>query len=249
MSCAPHDIEKGFTLIELLISMVVGLIVLGALVSTFIIQRRSYDVQEQVTEMLQNARAAMDMMSREIRMAGYQVVGTVITNQGSNSITFLGDIDSDIITTIDTNPANSAATSISVNLDDSDDYVAESDYIYITDGTNTDFIQVDNSPGSPDPFSVSGEPDTINLSAGLTNSYSVGSLVQTVEEVTYDLSGTTLRRNSQPISENIESLVFTYGSDTVTIQLTARTEKQDRYFGVDGYRRKTLTSTVNLRNP
>ena len=63
--------ERGFTLIEMLISMTIGLIVLGALVSTFIIQRKVYDVQEQVTEMMQNARAAMDIMANDLRMAGY----------------------------------------------------------------------------------------------------------------------------------------------------------------------------------
>ena len=63
--------ECGFTLIELLIAMAIGLIVLGALVSTFIIQKRAYDVQEQVTEMMQNARAAMDIMTHDLRMAGY----------------------------------------------------------------------------------------------------------------------------------------------------------------------------------
>ena len=71
MSYSLEDKERGFTLIELLIGMAVGLIVLGALASTFIIQSKSYDVQEQLAEMVQTARAAMDMISREVRMAGY----------------------------------------------------------------------------------------------------------------------------------------------------------------------------------
>jgi type IV pilus assembly protein PilW len=67
--------ENGFTLIELLISMAVGLIVMGAVVSTFVIQRRTFDIQEQISEMTQNARASMDLMTREIRMAGYNPTG------------------------------------------------------------------------------------------------------------------------------------------------------------------------------
>lgn len=67
--------EHGFTLIELLIAMAISTIVLGAVVSTFVIQQKSYAVQEQITEMVQTARAAMDMMSREIRMAGYDPKG------------------------------------------------------------------------------------------------------------------------------------------------------------------------------
>lgn len=65
----------GFTIIELLIAMAVGLIVLGALCSTFIIQDRTYDVQEQISEMVQSARGAIDMMTRDIQMAGYNPTG------------------------------------------------------------------------------------------------------------------------------------------------------------------------------
>jgi type IV pilus assembly protein PilW len=63
--------DTGFTLVELLIAMTIGLIILTALSSTFLMQRKIYDVQEQVAEMVQTARAAMDMMTREIMMAGY----------------------------------------------------------------------------------------------------------------------------------------------------------------------------------
>jgi len=61
--------------VELLIAMTIGLIILAALSSTFLMQRKIYDVQEQIVEMVQTARAAMDMMTREIRMAGYDPTG------------------------------------------------------------------------------------------------------------------------------------------------------------------------------
>ena len=72
---SPKNKESGFTLVELLIAMTIGLIILGALSSTFLMQRKIYDVQEQIVEMVQTARAAMDMMTREIRMAGYDPTG------------------------------------------------------------------------------------------------------------------------------------------------------------------------------
>ena len=86
--------ENGFTLIELLIAMTIGLIILTALSSTFLMQRKIYDVQEQIVEMVQTARAAMDMMTREIRMAGYDPSGLAnagIVNVTSNSINFTLD--------------------------------------------------------------------------------------------------------------------------------------------------------------
>lgn len=63
--------DKGFTLVELMIAMAVGLIVLGAVYGVFTVQSKHLANQEQLTEMHQNARIAMEMMVREITMAGY----------------------------------------------------------------------------------------------------------------------------------------------------------------------------------
>src|SRR5437870_3414376 len=70
-SCMVLNQVHGFTLVELLIAMAMSGIVLGAAVNTFITQRRSYALQEQITEMTQVTRAAMELMTQEIRMAGY----------------------------------------------------------------------------------------------------------------------------------------------------------------------------------
>ncbi|MBL7203977.1 MAG: prepilin-type N-terminal cleavage/methylation domain-containing protein [Desulfobacteraceae bacterium] len=70
--------DSGFTLIELLIAMALALVVITSLSSAFISQRKTYAVQEQITEMIQNARAALDMISREVKMAGYDPMGAGI---------------------------------------------------------------------------------------------------------------------------------------------------------------------------
>ena len=89
--------ESGFTLIELLIAMTIGLIILTALSSTFLMQRKIYDVQEQIVEMVQTARAAMDMMSRETRMAGYDPTGAgfdgIPYNADSSTIDIYADLN------------------------------------------------------------------------------------------------------------------------------------------------------------
>ena len=83
MYCSVENRDRGFTLVELLMAMAILGIIFAALASTFVIQSRSYDLQEQVTEMTQTARAAMDMMTREIRMAGCNPAGAVF-----NGITY-----------------------------------------------------------------------------------------------------------------------------------------------------------------
>jgi type IV pilus assembly protein PilW len=88
--------NQGFTMIELLIAMVVSLLALAAIYSTFLAQHRSYQVQSETADMQQNIRAAMYYMQREIRMAGSNPFNTIpvfgITNAGQNTITFTEDV-------------------------------------------------------------------------------------------------------------------------------------------------------------
>ena len=90
------NMEKGFTLIELLVAMALSLIIIGALSTAFISQRKSFDVQEQVSEMVQSARAAMDMICRELLMAGYDPTRSGNFSLPYNSINSTIDIYADV---------------------------------------------------------------------------------------------------------------------------------------------------------
>lgn len=90
--------EKGFTLIELLVAMVAALVVLGAIAGNFIIQNNSYEQQAQVVQMHENARAGIQMMTRELLMAGYDPSGNAnagIVTAGADSINFTMDLNGD----------------------------------------------------------------------------------------------------------------------------------------------------------
>ena len=69
---------RGFTLIELLVVLAIQGVVLAAVVTSFTGQLTAYDLQEQINEMQQTARAAMTMVIREARLAGYDPAGTGI---------------------------------------------------------------------------------------------------------------------------------------------------------------------------
>ncbi len=69
--------EGGFTLINLLVAMGLSGIAFGAITTTFVSQSQSYDAQEQVVEMQQNVRTAMDLITREVRMAGFNPTGAI----------------------------------------------------------------------------------------------------------------------------------------------------------------------------
>jgi prepilin-type N-terminal cleavage/methylation domain-containing protein len=67
--------QKGFSLIEMLIALVIGAIIIAGVYRTFTTQQKTFTVQEQVSEAQQNARAVMDLMARDIRMAGFGKLG------------------------------------------------------------------------------------------------------------------------------------------------------------------------------
>ena len=88
--------RKGFTLIELLVAMVRSFIIIGAVYGTFTSQQKTYTVQDQVAEAQQNARMAMNILMRDIRMAGYGMPDGGITigspaKTYSNAIGITGD--------------------------------------------------------------------------------------------------------------------------------------------------------------
>jgi len=85
--------DRGFTLVELLVAMVISLVVMTAIYSTYASQQRSYIVQEQVGAMQQNLRGAIYFMAREARMAGYDPTGS--GNFGITDIR-LKDIDDNL---------------------------------------------------------------------------------------------------------------------------------------------------------
>ena len=72
--------ESGFTLVELLVAMVLSLVVLASVSSAFISQRKTYDAQEQANEMIQQTRAVMEIITREIKLAGFDPTGNAFND-------------------------------------------------------------------------------------------------------------------------------------------------------------------------
>lgn len=74
--------NAGFSLVELMVVVVLFGLVMSALFTVYQTHQRSAYVQEEVVEVQQNLRIAVDEISRDIRMAGFMippedVVGTV----------------------------------------------------------------------------------------------------------------------------------------------------------------------------
>ncbi len=75
--------ERGFSLVEMLVAMLLGIILMAAVVQIFIGSKQTYRMREQVAALTDNGRFAVELMQREIRMAGYSGCRTLSSLQPS----------------------------------------------------------------------------------------------------------------------------------------------------------------------
>ena len=83
--------QQGLSLIELLVAMFITTIIFAGVINTFLTTKQSYVFSEQMSYMQENARFAMDSISRDLRLAGYyggcavkgsaQAVAITVNNQ------------------------------------------------------------------------------------------------------------------------------------------------------------------------
>jgi type IV pilus assembly protein PilW len=63
--------KKGVTLIELLVALVIAAITMAGIYRVFISQTKTYAIQDQVMEVQQSVRGAMEILLRDLRMTGF----------------------------------------------------------------------------------------------------------------------------------------------------------------------------------
>ncbi|NWG04882.1 MAG: prepilin-type N-terminal cleavage/methylation domain-containing protein [Syntrophaceae bacterium] len=268
--------EKGLTLIELLIAIVISALIIAGLYRTFIGQQKTYSVQEQIVEIQQNARVAVNRMMSEIRMAGFGNVSMVLP------VTFSTGTFSKVLN-LDTPTAGSltlvSATGGTSTLT-TEGGIGQSQIVVstLTDDMGNPLFDTGNrryvSIGGLESFVITGVDsgtNTLTLSGALTYRHPVGTPIFNIKALSYQIAmvngiPTLLRDENlgngpQPQADSIENLQFTYldasGNPTVNpqdiriirISLTARGERQDPELNNgDGYRRRQIVSNIHLRN-
>jgi prepilin-type N-terminal cleavage/methylation domain-containing protein len=266
--------RKGITLIELLVALTISGILVAGVYRTFVSQQHTYTVQEQVVDMQQNVRLAINRMTRELRMAGYGRMDAaffgagkmhgiyehvVNPGGGGNSVTVVGGYQT--LTTLSAN-ALAGSNTIQVNVVSGVD-LDKKQYISVN-GLESHRIK-----------KITG--NQIELFSNLTNDHLAGEPVFLIMAITYSigisegkwalLRDDNLGLGQQPVAENIESLRFRYVMNTgetldvvpavrfddirmIEVNIVARTDRTDPELAKvgDGFRRRTLTSNIQLRN-
>jgi len=153
--------EAGFTLIEMMSAFVILIIAMTAAYATFEFQHASFTVQNRVAETQQNLRSAMEVLNRDIMLAGYGIPAAVnlpagLLPSGDNTIRTIDprnstttadqivllytyDMDANLPPT--TLSANMGAYNTTISVTSTNGF-ANGDYIIVTNGTSADLFQI-----------------------------------------------------------------------------------------------------------
>ncbi len=128
--------QQGFSLIEIMIALVIGLVLLGGAISIFISNKAVYSLESELSRMQESGRFLIDVMTKDIRMAGYNGCssrGTVTPTVLANNPPPLAVTDANAITGYNFNTAGdwnpnlpdfvTSATAINANVLDNTDVV------------------------------------------------------------------------------------------------------------------------------
>ncbi len=263
-----RDGESGFTLVELLVALVISGFVLAAGYSIYLAQHEGWIVQEQITNMQQNARAAMHELETRIRMAGYGLPGgfhpiyAANTNPDTITVLFQNESGCDAAVEYDMSDASAEIRCDGHDLSCFEDTTWA--YIYDPSADTGEFFLISQVQSTYYRIQHSTHP--------LSRAYPSGSSVMYLDMYKFyvdtsdgDHPNLMLAREGNlnyVYAEDIEDLQLLYGLANgvfqdvppaasvvreVLITLIARTERRDLQFEGE-YRRRTLTSDVKVRN-
>ncbi len=82
----PVNSQKGLSLVELLIAATLTVLIGSVMLDFYISQHNQFLVQEEISDMQQNGRVAMDEIAKNIRKAGYGLTGQPSISVGADTL-------------------------------------------------------------------------------------------------------------------------------------------------------------------
>jgi prepilin-type N-terminal cleavage/methylation domain-containing protein len=248
--------SKGVTLIELLIALLISGIIIAGIYRTFIQQQKSYATQDQVADMQQNVRVAINRMMREIRMAGFgNVQGVLPVTFPGVGRTYPNVINPDLpnpgeLTIVSAIGGNATLLKQPTELVGA--IVLAPNQIQVSalaefDTNNKSYISIGGlESNSIIAIDVPNKILTLNTDVGNFYNTNGSTLVYAVRGISYQIDNSSgkpiLRRDEnigggfQPVADNIEAIEFRNpdgstplnpNSTSMQVAVTARTDRQD----------------------
>ncbi len=228
---------QGFTLVELLVVLAIVGIVMGGIYSVFVRSNRVYISQEEVVAAQQEARSALDILGREIRMAGFVAANNKTGGLDPiNAPAWAGSADSAIEIAAVDDTAKTTTLAFKSNLD----------------GTDSDFDGNDDTEAVRYVYYHSDHADSSRQNT-LTREVRI-----------WNGGWTDVGGGEQLFLENVQDLTLTYqmadGSTSanptnledirgVVISLTAQTSiAVEPFEGGKDIRTRQLISNIQIRN-
>lgn len=234
--------NDGFTLVELMVSILLTGLISTGLFAAYRAQSTSYALQEDVAEMQQRVRAGMDMLTMEVRVAGYDPnitgdPGIISANSTSMTFTFVADDDFE---------DNTLATQIGFGTVDETNEVSTITYSF--DDTDGDAAAL---------------PDALRRTVDRGNPTTLIEDVELVEFLFIDEDGTSLPVIAAPATYTTAQLdsvrmltisILVRGANTPDQNLVGQGRTYTLGSGAvtpaytDSLRRRLLITTVQFRN-
>ena len=258
--------EAGYSLLEVLVvASVVALIAAG----TFAVYDASNRIYQRATALEDaqlRARAGLALMVTDLRLigaywTGATGAGSAIVSATPTSISFMADVNGesvhDNIDAATAAPAQAGASAVTIDAPPSrvvrifNTYAnpALNDFVYVAHGSRREVGQVTSLSGS-----------TLTLARPLASTYPAGSLVRSVEKVTYALNPATgkLTRavggsGALTVVNDVAALAMTYFDGRHPGSLTSDPSRIREIHialttAADDHGTRAMTSRVRLRN-
>ncbi len=234
--------QSGTSLIEVLVSMVIGLVVVGAVLLNYVGVGASGRQQSGVSQLTEDAQIALTFLARDLQLAGYTEVTGVNTTAAGGTATYarVGGAFNPVYGCTTGFNEVTATWATTPNCGTGTTHVFEASY-----QTTTANSHVSGGLGS-DCLGAATSGVNESMSGAITNTFTTNRyFVRDDASGRPELYCASPKSGAQPIAENVQSMMVWYGVAPLWDATAPATRQPQRYVTADLV--ATWTQVVSVR--